>query len=95
MNDVERFFCDKSLVIAYLSQPDKIEGTKISRFRLATDEFPPSAREEIYVKSSKGSSYQGCVTRHIDPKLATELIGTGLLVSDGEKRFKIRQTKNA
>jgi len=95
MNDIERFFYDKSLVIAYLSQPEKIEETKISRFRLVTEEFPPSAREEIWAKDSKGFSYRGCVVRLVDPRLAKELIAASLFVGDGEKRYKVRPTETA
>src|SRR3989344_4305893 len=96
MSDIEQFFYDKNLVIAYLSQPEKIEGPRNTKFRLVTDEFPPSVREEIWVKDTKGFSYQGCVARPVDPRLASELIRSGILVSDGEKHFKIpydRRTK--
>lgn len=88
MNDIERFFYDKKLVITYLSQPDRVDDKKLIKFRLITEGFPPTAREEIYAKDSR--AYEGCVARTIDPKLASELIRSGILVSDGEKRFKIR-----
>ena len=92
MREIEKFFYNEGLVLAFLRQNERIEGQKVTKFRLVTDEFPPAAREEVWSKDAKGFSYQGSVTRPVDPKLVDKLIARGFIENDGEQRYKIRSS---